>query len=66
MIRPKSACIFFNPINYASQPMFHSYWTNEFQLFYNPDTGIDIDGAWIDVNEPSSVSSTFSHPHCTS
>ncbi|KAI8974202.1 alpha-glucosidase [Trametes punicea] len=30
------------------------YWTNEFKMFYNPDTGIDIDGAWIDMNEPSS------------
>lgn len=25
-------------------------------MFYNPDTGLDIDGAWIDMNEPSSVS----------
>ncbi|KAF9443144.1 glycoside hydrolase family 31 protein [Macrolepiota fuliginosa MF-IS2] len=30
------------------------YWNNEFHLFYNPDTGLDIDGAWIDMNEPSS------------
>ncbi|PVG01300.1 alpha-glucosidase [Serendipita vermifera] len=29
------------------------YWTNEFKLFFNPDTGIDIDGAWIDMNEPA-------------
>ncbi|KAJ7184493.1 alpha-glucosidase, partial [Mycena filopes] len=37
---------------------FHSkiqdYWSNEFALFYSPDTGLDIDGAWIDMNEPSS------------
>ncbi|KAF8888302.1 glycoside hydrolase family 31 protein [Infundibulicybe gibba] len=31
-----------------------SYWTNEFELFYSPTTGLDIDGAWIDMNEPSS------------
>ena len=31
-----------------------SYWTNEFQMFYSPETGLDIDGAWIDMNEPSS------------
>ncbi|KAJ7778724.1 alpha-glucosidase [Mycena maculata] len=31
-----------------------AYWSNEFALFYSPDTGIDIDGAWIDMNEPSS------------
>ncbi|EKM56094.1 glycoside hydrolase family 31 protein [Phanerochaete carnosa HHB-10118-sp] len=30
------------------------YWTNEFQLFYDPQSGLDIDGAWIDMNEPSS------------
>ncbi|KAI0657124.1 alpha-glucosidase [Cubamyces menziesii] len=30
------------------------YWTNEFKMFYSPDTGLDIDGAWIDMNEPSS------------
>ncbi|KAI0948834.1 hypothetical protein AcV7_009470 [Taiwanofungus camphoratus] len=30
------------------------FWSNEFQLFYNPQTGLDIDGAWIDMNEPSS------------
>jgi hypothetical protein len=24
-------------------------------MFYSPDSGIDIDGAWIDMNEPSSV-----------
>ncbi|OBZ75819.1 putative alpha/beta-glucosidase agdC [Grifola frondosa] len=30
------------------------YWSNEFALFYNSQTGLDIDGAWIDMNEPSS------------
>ncbi|GJE88081.1 glycoside hydrolase family 31 protein [Phanerochaete sordida] len=30
------------------------YWTNEFKLFYSPQSGLDIDGAWIDMNEPSS------------
>ncbi|KAF5359365.1 hypothetical protein D9756_003598 [Leucocoprinus leucothites] len=29
------------------------FWNNEFQIFYSPETGIDIDGAWIDMNEPS-------------
>ena len=43
---------------HMSQCLMHvgSYWTNEFAMFYSPDTGIDIDGAWIDMNEPSSVS----------
>ncbi|KAF7366623.1 Glycoside hydrolase family 31 protein [Mycena sanguinolenta] len=35
-------------------PNAQDYWNNEFNLFYNPETGLDIDGAWIDMNEPSS------------
>ncbi|KAI0792610.1 alpha-glucosidase [Abortiporus biennis] len=35
-------------------PKVEDYWTNEFKLFYDPTTGLDIDGAWIDMNEPSS------------
>ncbi|KAI0062102.1 alpha-glucosidase [Artomyces pyxidatus] len=35
-------------------PKIGQYWTNEFQNFYSPKTGFDIDGAWIDMNEPSS------------
>ncbi|KAJ7042059.1 alpha-glucosidase [Mycena alexandri] len=35
-------------------PDVQDYWSNEFALFYSPDTGLDIDGAWIDMNEPSS------------
>ncbi|PCH38495.1 glycoside hydrolase family 31 protein [Wolfiporia cocos MD-104 SS10] len=35
-------------------PSIQSFWTNEFQMFYNQETGLDIDGAWIDMNEPSS------------
>ncbi|KAK0227678.1 alpha-glucosidase [Armillaria fumosa] len=34
-------------------PAIQKYWDDEFQMFYNPDNGIDIDGAWIDMNEPS-------------
>ncbi|KAI0738055.1 alpha-glucosidase [Daedaleopsis nitida] len=30
------------------------YWTNEFRLFFDPDTGLDVDGSWIDLNEPTS------------
>ncbi|KAH9477307.1 putative alpha/beta-glucosidase agdC [Psilocybe cubensis] len=30
------------------------YWTNQFKRFYNPQTGVDIDGVWIDMNEPAS------------
>ncbi|KAJ3553318.1 hypothetical protein NM688_g3681 [Phlebia brevispora] len=35
-------------------PKTQGYWDNEFAMFYDPDTSIDIDGAWIDMNEPSS------------
>ncbi|KAJ7161454.1 alpha-glucosidase [Mycena crocata] len=35
-------------------PKIQDYWSNEFELFYNPENGLDIDGAWIDMNEPSS------------
>ncbi|KAK7014854.1 glycoside hydrolase family 31 protein [Favolaschia claudopus] len=35
-------------------PKIQDYWNNEFELFYNPEAGLDIDGAWIDMNEPSS------------
>lgn len=29
------------------------YWTNEFDIFFDKDTGVDIDALWIDMNEPS-------------
>ncbi|CCO34760.1 alpha-glucosidase, putative [Rhizoctonia solani AG-1 IB] len=35
-------------------PNVSSYWTNEFIDFFSPTSGIDIDGVWIDMNEPSS------------
>ncbi|KAF7298389.1 putative alpha/beta-glucosidase agdC [Mycena kentingensis (nom. inval.)] len=35
-------------------PDIQSYWSKEFELFYSPETGLDIDGAWIDMNEPAS------------
>ncbi|KAJ4477621.1 alpha-glucosidase [Lentinula lateritia] len=34
-------------------PSIQDFWTTEFGLFYNTSDGIDIDGAWIDMNEPS-------------
>ena len=29
------------------------FWVGEFQRFFNPDAGVDIDGVWIDMNEPA-------------
>ncbi|KAJ1326263.1 alpha-D-xyloside xylohydrolase [Microdochium nivale] len=30
-----------------------TFWNNEFNLFFDPETGVDISGLWIDMNEPS-------------
>lgn len=34
-------------------PNTQDWWTNEIALFFNPESGIDIDGAWNDMNEAS-------------
>ncbi|KAF9016822.1 alpha-glucosidase [Hymenopellis radicata] len=34
-------------------PNMQSYWNNEFAMFYSPEQGLNIDGSWIDMNEPS-------------
>ncbi|CAG9982075.1 unnamed protein product [Clonostachys byssicola] len=36
-----------------------TYWNNEFDLFFNPEDGIDIDGLWIDMNEPANIGCYF-------
>lgn len=36
-----------------------SYWTGEFQHFFDKDTGVDIDALWIDMNEPSNFPCNF-------
>ncbi|KEY68038.1 hypothetical protein S7711_06950 [Stachybotrys chartarum IBT 7711] len=30
-----------------------AYWTERFQEMFSPKHGVDIDGAWIDMNEPA-------------
>ncbi|KAG9083531.1 hypothetical protein FS749_005959 [Ceratobasidium sp. UAMH 11750] len=35
-------------------PKINSYWNDRFKEFFSPETGFDIDGAWIDMNEPTS------------
>ncbi len=37
----------------------NEYWNNEFAQFFNKDTGVDISGLWIDMNEPSSFPCYF-------
>ncbi|PPQ75953.1 hypothetical protein CVT24_000131 [Panaeolus cyanescens] len=34
-------------------PRIAEYWDNEFKEFYSPEKGLDIDGVWIDMNEPA-------------
>ena len=34
-------------------PSVQAFWDNEFRIFFNPKDGIDIDGVWIDMNEPA-------------
>ncbi|KDQ10939.1 glycoside hydrolase family 31 protein [Botryobasidium botryosum FD-172 SS1] len=34
-------------------PNVGNYWTEQFLRFFDKDTGIDIDGAWIDMNDPA-------------
>ncbi|KAF8528914.1 glycoside hydrolase family 31 protein [Hysterangium stoloniferum] len=38
-------------------PSTEGFWTGEFQRFFDPKTGFDIDGVWLDMNEPSSFCS---------
>lgn len=35
------------------------YWTNEFAQFFSKDRGVDVDGLWIDMNEPSNFPCSF-------
>ncbi|KAA8564855.1 hypothetical protein EYC84_010626 [Monilinia fructicola] len=35
------------------------YWNNEFSTFFDPTKGVDIDGLWIDMNEPSNFPCYF-------
>ncbi|KAF8995063.1 glycosyl hydrolases family 31-domain-containing protein [Cyathus striatus] len=34
-------------------PSTPTYWNEQFAEFYSPEKGLDIDGAWIDMNEPA-------------
>ncbi|KAK3386291.1 glycosyl hydrolases family 31-domain-containing protein [Sordaria brevicollis] len=36
-------------------PQTTEWWTTEILTFYDPNTGIDIDGLWIDMNEASNM-----------
>lgn len=34
-------------------PRVQDFWNEQFDSFFNKDTGVDIDGLWIDMNEPA-------------
>ncbi|KAF1943725.1 alpha-glucosidase-like protein [Clathrospora elynae] len=34
-------------------PNTQEYWDSKFSDFFDPDTGVDIDGLWNDMNEPA-------------
>jgi alpha-glucosidase len=36
-----------------------NYWNNEFAIAFNPENGVNIDGLWIDMNEPSNFPCNF-------
>ncbi|KAL3430896.1 glycosyl hydrolases family 31-domain-containing protein [Aspergillus tetrazonus] len=36
-------------------PAIQDYWNGEFNKFFDPETGIDIDGLWIDMNEAANM-----------
>lgn len=36
-----------------------NYWNNEFSIFFDPKKGVNVDGLWIDMNEPSNFPCNF-------
>lgn len=40
-------------------PNAQGWWNYEFELFFDPVAGIDIDQCWIDMNDPSSFGCEF-------
>ncbi|KAG2172345.1 hypothetical protein INT43_004887 [Umbelopsis isabellina] len=35
------------------------YWNNEFSIFFDAKKGVNVDGLWIDMNEPSNFPCNF-------
>ncbi|KAH9456773.1 hypothetical protein Pst134EB_012974 [Puccinia striiformis f. sp. tritici] len=43
-------------------PNAEAFWTHEIQRFFDPTSGIDIDGIWIDMNEPANFALPCAYP----
>ncbi|WAR53880.1 hypothetical protein PtB15_3B389 [Puccinia triticina] len=43
-------------------PNAEAFWTNEIQRFFDPTNGIDIDGIWLDMNEPANWALPCAYP----
>ncbi|KAA1100175.1 hypothetical protein PGT21_030992 [Puccinia graminis f. sp. tritici] len=43
-------------------PNAEAFWINEIERFFDPTNGIDIDGIWIDMNEPANFALPCAYP----
>ncbi|PLW47012.1 hypothetical protein PCASD_03921 [Puccinia coronata f. sp. avenae] len=43
-------------------PNAEEFWTSEIERFFDPTNGIDIDGIWIDMNEPANFALPCAYP----